>query len=149
MLTLYYAPAACSGDSSSRWKLLHQPGLIEIGPQIKLFVTYTLIPWSGVMAASYALGSIFELAPARRRTFLLMAGIAVTAAFVVLRGTNLYGDPTAWSMQSSFFGTLLSFLNCEKYPRSLLFLIMTQLGPALILLGPVRERARRPHQPHH
>ena len=128
------------GSVAWLWKLLHQPGPIEIGPQITLFVLYTVVPWSGVMAAGYALGPVFGLEPTRRRSFLLTAGIAVTAAFVVLRATNLYGDPTAWSMQSSFFGTLLSFINCEKYPPSLLFLMMT-LGPALILVA-LCERAR-------
>jgi uncharacterized membrane protein len=128
------------GSVAWLWKLLHQPGPIEIGPQITLFVLYTVVPWSGVMAAGYALGPVFGLEPRRRRSFLLTAGIAVTAAFVVLRATNLYGDPTAWSMQSSFFGTLLSFINCEKYPPSLLFLMMT-LGPALILVA-LCERAR-------
>src|SRR5262249_14984095 len=127
------------GSVAWLWKLLHQPGPIEIGPQITLFVLYTVVPWSGVMAAGYALGPVFGLEPRRRRSFLLTAGIAVTAAFVVLRATNLYGDPTAWSMQSSFFGTLLSFINCEKYPPSLLFLMMT-LGPALILVA-LCERA--------
>jgi len=127
------------GNASWLWKLLHQPGLIEIGPQAKLFVLYTLVPWSGVMAAGYALGPVFRLDPASRRSFLLRTGIAVTGGFVVLRAINLYGDPTAWSMQGSFLGTLLSYINCEKYPPSLLFLMMT-LGPALILLA-LFERA--------
>jgi uncharacterized membrane protein len=122
------------GNVSWLWKLLHQPGLIEIGPQTKLFVLYTLVPWSGVMAAGYALGPVFRLDLASRRSFLLRTGIAVAAGFVVLRATNLYGDPAAWTMQSSFLGTLLSFIDCEKYPPSLLFLMMT-LGPALILLA--------------
>ncbi len=127
------------GVASWLWNLLHQPGLIEVRPQTKLFVLYTLVPWSGVMAAGYALGPVFKLDPASRRSFLLWTGTVVTAVFVMLRATNLYGDPTTWSMQSSSLGTLLSFIDCEKYPPSLLFLMMT-LGPALILLA-LFERA--------
>src|SRR5262245_3842246 len=112
------------GNAAWLWRLLHQPGPIEIGPQTKLFVLYTLVPWTGVMAAGYALGPVFSVDPASRRSFLLGTGIAVTAGFVGLRATNLYGDPVAWSMQSSVLSTLLSFINCEKYPPSLLFLMM-------------------------
>ena len=57
----------------------------------------------------------------------------------MLRATNLYGDPDVWSMQGSVVGTVLSFFDCEKYPPSLLYLMMT-LGPALILLA-LFERA--------
>ena len=91
------------------------------------------------MAAGYALGPVFRLDPARRRSFLLRTGAAVTAGFVVLRATNLYGDPAAWSTQASVLATVLSFNDCEKYPPSLLYLMMT-LGPALILLA-LFERA--------
>src|SRR2546430_12482873 len=131
--------AAQLGAASWVWQLLHQPGFIEVGPQTKLFVLYTLVPWLGVMATGFALGPIFKLDISSRRSFLLYTGTALTVGFVVLRATNLYGDPTGWSMQSSFFGTLLSFIDCEKYPPSLLFLMMT-LGPALILLA-MFERA--------
>jgi uncharacterized membrane protein len=84
--------AADLGNAAWLWTLLHQPGLIEIGPQIKLFVLYNLVPWSGVMAAGYALGPVYRLDPVSRRSFLIRTGAAVTAAFVVLRATNLYGD---------------------------------------------------------
>ena len=59
---------------------------------------------------------------------------AVTLGFVVLRAVNLYGDPAPWTAQATWLATVLSFLNCEKYPPSLLYLMMT-LGPALMLLA--------------
>ena len=57
-----------------------------------------------------------------------------------MRAVNAYGDPAPWQAQEGWVATLLSFINCEKYPPSLLYLAMT-LGPALIALG-VFERAR-------
>jgi hypothetical protein len=58
----------------------------------------------------------------------------MTAAFVLLRLSNLYGDPKSWTTQNSPTLTLLSFLNCHKYPPSLCYLLMT-LGPAMLLLA--------------
>jgi hypothetical protein len=74
-----------------------------------------------------------ELDAESRHRWLVRLGGAITAAFALLRATNLYGDPAPWTMQETWFATVLSFLNCEKYPPSLLFLMMT-LGPALMLL---------------
>jgi len=75
-----------------------------------------------------------ELDAEIRRRQLLSLGAAITAGFVLLRATNLYGDPAPWTMQETWSATVLSFLNCEKYPPSLLFLMMT-LGLALLLLA--------------
>jgi uncharacterized membrane protein len=82
---------------------------------------------------------LFKVSPEFRRAFLVWAGVALIAGFIVLRTTNVYGDPVRWQPQGTWVGTLLSFINCEKYPPSLLFLMMT-LGPAMILLG-LFERA--------
>jgi uncharacterized membrane protein len=122
------------GAASWLWNFLHQPAMLQLGPQTRLLPLYSLIPWAGVMAAGYVLGPVFKLDPLSRRRFLLRAGVAVIVGFIVLRASNLYGDPAAWSVQSDWLGTVLSFVNCEKYPPSLLYLMMT-LGPALILLA--------------
>ena len=61
-------------------------------------------------------------------------GAGTSAGFILLRATNLYGDPAPWTVHDSWSATVLSFLNCEKYPPSFLYLMMT-LGPALLLLA--------------
>jgi uncharacterized membrane protein len=103
-------------------------------PDMELLALYALVPWVAVMAAGYALAPVFLRPEAERRRTLVALGLAVTAGFVVLRATNLYGDPAPWAWQDGFLPTVLSFINCEKYPPSLLYLAMT-IGPGLILLG--------------
>jgi uncharacterized membrane protein len=116
------------------WHLLHEPGRIYLGDGALLYVLYPLIPWIGVMAAGYLLGPVMQLEARPRQWVLFQLGAAITLGFIVLRATNLYGDPAPWLVQETWRGTLLSFLNCEKYPPSLLYLMMT-LGPALLLLA--------------
>lgn len=116
------------------WHLLHEPGRIYLGDGALLYVLYPLIPWIGVMAAGYLLGPVMQLEARPRQWVLFQLGAAITLGFIVLRATNLYGDPAPWMVQGTWLGTLLSFLNCEKYPPSLLYLMMT-LGPALLLLA--------------
>ncbi len=123
-------------SSNPLWSILHSPNFIVNGPGRIIFVTYALIPWIGVTAAGYGLGQIYSWPSARRKAFLLPLGIGLTAAFVVLRGINVYGDPLPWSTQKSAAFTVLSFLNTAKYPPSLLYLLMT-LGPALLFLWAV------------
>ena len=101
--------------------ILHQRGLLPLGGHTKLYVLYPLVPWIGVMAAGYALGPVSKLGPASRRRCLLGLGALISAGFIVLRATNLYGDPAPWTAQEGWLPTLLSFLNCEKYPPSLIW----------------------------
>ena len=130
------------GAAAPLWHFLHQPGLFDIAPGVKFFVLYPLIPWIGVMAAGYALGPVFTQERSARVQQLFMLGAAVTLGFFILRATNLYGDPAPWAIQDSLFATVLSFINCEKYPPSLLYLSMT-LGPVLMLVAAL-ERVRGP-----
>jgi len=87
-----------------------------------------------VMALGFCLGPVFAWPPAQRRRFLLRAGLVLTIGFLIVRGINVYGDPSRWSWQPSATFTVLSFLNTTKYPPSLAFLLMT-LGPALVVLS--------------
>ena len=123
------------GSSAALWEVFHVPGVVNSIPGWSVFVAYPLIPWIGVMAAGYAFGALYDLAPERRVKTLRRLGIAGLAVFAVLRLSNLYGDPLPWTFQPQHgIHTVMSFLNCEKYPPSLLFLLMT-LAPAILALS--------------
>ena len=96
------------------------------------------------MAAGYAFGKIVTLAPEPRRRLCLIIGLSAIAAFLLLRGFNLYGDPRPWHSPAAGRGlpAPLSFLNTTKYPASLCFLLMT-LGP-MVALMPLLENLRGP-----
>jgi len=126
-------------SSNPIWSFLHSLNFVLSNPRHSVFIAYPLIPWVAVTAAGYGLGQIYSWASGRRKTFLLRAGLGVTAAFVILRYVNVYGDPGRWATQKSAAFTVLSFLNTNKYPPSLLFLLMT-LGPALLFLWAVDGR---------
>jgi uncharacterized membrane protein len=124
------------------WSFLHGGGVFSQLRQPVFVSIYPLVPWVGVMALGYAGADVLRLPTARRDRILLTAGLAMCAAFVALRFTNWYGDPDPWRPQQSALFTVLSFLNCEKYPPSLLYLLMT-LGPAIAVL-PLLERWKGP-----
>ncbi len=122
------------GSWSWLWKILHSGGGIEPVAGVLVIAAYPLLPWLSVMAAGYGFGALLLLSSEQRRRWLWLLGSALCVAFVALRATNWYGDPRPWSEQPNGWFTLFSFLNCHKYPPSLLFVLMT-LGPALIGLA--------------
>jgi uncharacterized membrane protein len=122
------------------WNMLHVKG----GPNIfgwHAFVLFPLIPLCAVMAAGYAFGALLQRSD--RRVWMIRIGAAMTVAFLLLRITNFYGNPPAlrggvtpgdWHVQPTVEKTVILFLDTEKYPPSLQFLLMT-IGPSLLLLG--------------
>jgi uncharacterized membrane protein len=116
------------------WHVLHERGSVYPLPDVRLIVVYPLIPWIGVMAAGYALGPLYRLGAHERARALIGLGCALIALFLALRVSNIYGDPVPWVPQATWWSSALAVLNCEKYPPSLGYLLMT-LGPALVLLG--------------
>ncbi len=122
------------------WGLLHVKGMISIGG-FGRFVLFPIVPWFAVMALGYAFGALFQRPDRRRVTLALGAGAFLL--FVVLRATNLYGNPPAlpggvtpgdFSVQATLEKTVILFFDTEKYPPSLQFLLMT-LGPSLLALA--------------
>lgn len=131
-----------NGPVAWLWAILHQSRALEAGGA-SAFILYPLIPWTGVMAVGYALAPVMRLSAVRRREVLIETGVGLTMAFVILRALNLYGDPGKWRVYPDVLPTILSFVDCGKYPPSLLYLLMT-LGPALVMLAAfdgVRGRA--------
>jgi uncharacterized membrane protein len=126
------------------WQLLYFGGGIQIGGPNGplLMVLYSIVPWIGVMAAGYWFGTLLRAQPARRDKLCYVLGTVAVAAFLILRGWNLYGEPNHWGAPGSRLSPVLAFLNTTKYPASLQFLLMT-LGPAF-LLAPLLERLRGP-----
>jgi uncharacterized membrane protein len=122
------------GPLGGLWTVLHVQGGVTWGNGWTLGIVYPLVPWIGVMAAGYAFGAWLPRPAEERRRRVMVLGLALTAGFVALRALNVYGDPRAWAAQSDSAFTALSFLNTQKYPPSLLFLLMT-IGPSLILLA--------------
>ncbi|AKA86215.1 DUF1624 domain-containing protein [Pseudomonas synxantha] len=125
---------APGSTSQALWSILHERGWIQVSENLRLRVTYPVLPWIGVIALGYGVGPWFAnvTPPARRQRYLLTAGIGALVGFVLLRMLNGYGDKP-WQAYDSGVQTLMSFFNITKYPPSLLFLALT-LGIGLLVL---------------
>ena len=126
------------------WMLFHQGGPFPIYgfPSPIVLAHYPFLPWAGVLLAGYGAAIFYGWPPERRRRLFIGLGAAMLAAFLVLRLTNLYGDPRPWAPGASLTQTVMGFLNVSKYPPSLLFVLAT-LGLPLMLLGGLDGRAIR------
>lgn len=123
------------------WQLLHVQNMYNYAPGKMVFIIYPLIPWIGVMAVGFCFGEIFTRPEEERNKWLYGIGISAIVSFIILRFINVYGDPSPWQVMwehDQVIRSALSFINCTKYPPSLLYLLMT-LGPAITLM-PFLER---------
>ena len=120
-------------EGSFVWSILHEQAMYHWAGH-DLFVAYPIIPWIAVMALGYGLGPLYALPLARRRQTLARLGWGSLALFLLVTGLNVYGDPTPWHLYPTAGQTLMSFLNRQKYPPSLQYLLMT-LSPSLLFLA--------------
>jgi len=129
-------------------EMLHSRGGAHIGGWT-LFVLFPLIPWCAVTLLGYSMGFLFEGNSASNRRRLLYSGVGALLLFGLLRVTNLYGNPATgiarstpgnWHVMPTFSKSMILFLDVEKYPPSLQFLLMT-LGGIFILLAMAGARS--------
>jgi uncharacterized membrane protein len=129
---------------SNQWLLftLHRSGGAHIGGW-RVFVLFPLIPWCAVTLLGFSMGFLFEGNSASARRTLAWTGAGALALFAVLRATNAYGNPGAalahsapgdWHAMPTLSKTVILFLDVEKYPPSLEYLLMT-LGVIFVLLA--------------
>lgn len=115
------------------WAVLHQRDLIELGAMTAR-TSYPVLPWIGVIVLGYAMGPWFQRIRTRGTTVRSLAALGggLLAAFAAVRWLNVYGD-TPWFVANDPVTTLMSFLSLTKYPPSLLFLLITLGGGAILL----------------
>jgi uncharacterized membrane protein len=118
------------------WSILHERAYIVAEGPVRVKVTYPVLPWIGVIALGYFAGPLYARttdALTRRRVLAAM-GAGCLVLLLLLRGFNIYGETLPWEAGKNGIQTLMSFLNCTKYPPSLDFLLLT-LGPAFLLMS--------------
>ncbi|MBN2977477.1 DUF1624 domain-containing protein [Pseudomonas lactucae] len=128
---VHFAPGSAL---QNLWAMLHERSWIDVSDNLRLRITYPVLPWIGVIALGYAIGPWFAngMPPALRQRYLLLGGVSALVGFVLVRAANGYGEKP-WQAYESGAQTLMSFFNVTKYPPSLLFLGLT-LGIGLLLL---------------
>lgn len=130
------------------WSFLHVQKSFDLGHGYAFTFLYPIIPWVGVMALGYCLGLLYspDYTSTNRKQLLLELGMICLIVFVILRSSNVYGDPGPWNTQSEIGATLMSFFNLQKYPPSMLYLSVT-LGISLLLLAAMEEKDLRRWKP--
>lgn len=123
-------------SASPLWMAWHQADYLPLmDGKFGILFRYPLMPWVGLIAAGYALGPVFKREqPARQRILWIGAGVLLLT-FVLLRAFNVYGDPHPWApLGRGIMFDLMAFVNVEKYPPSLQYLLVT-CGIGLALLA--------------
>jgi len=120
------------------WNLVHS-GFFKPYPiwdNHYAIIIYPFLPWTGLMFLGYCFGKLYMPTNSSefRIKWLRVSGLALLIFFVVVRFTNLYGDPFDWTSFPTFTQTFLSFIKVHKYPPSLLYLCVT-IGIGLIALS--------------
>jgi uncharacterized membrane protein len=120
------------------WDLLHHGNftMYSFADGHSAILVYPFLPWLGVMMLGFGAGKLFNVSTpqeARKKIFFSISAAAL-AVFIVLRVFDLYGDPHPWHTKDTWYKTFFSFISVNKYPPSLLFVLMT-LGAGFFMLS--------------
>lgn len=104
-----------SGGLAFLWSVLHEPSVFQFG-RFHIYVMYPVLPWIGILAIGYYLGSLFSAHyDAEKRTkVLILLGFVSMELFLFLRTLNFYGDAAFWMNRITGSLTLLSFLMLQS-----------------------------------
>jgi uncharacterized membrane protein len=118
------------------WAGLHQRDVIPLPFGLVAKTTYPVLAWIGVIMLGFGIGPWFlsSVTPEVRQRRLITLGFGMLAAFLLIRGINVYGDKQWFVVPNDPGRTILSFFSLTKYPPSLLFLLFT-LGIGSLLLA--------------
>lgn len=131
-------------DGNFLWAILHEQSVFKISESYTFYLDYPILPWVGVMALGYYFGSFYNKSfdPAKRKKVFNIIGISAIVIFLVLRWSNIYGEPIPFKHFGTVQKDLMSFLQVSKYPPSLLFLLVTLGGTFLFLANAEKLKGR-------
>jgi uncharacterized membrane protein len=109
------------------WSILHERNRFTWAPGHTFITAYSLLPWVAVMSLGYCFGPLYEPTydADKRKALLNDIGFGAFALFCLLTAINKYGNPVRWTNYGNSSQTLMSIFNVNKYPPSLLFLLIT------------------------
>ena len=116
------------------WAVLHDRQVLPLWGDLAVRTSYPVLPMIGLMLVGEGVGRWYRRTTEGRARALAIAGIACIGWFVMLRASNVYGDPHPAVYTGAIGHDFLAMLNTTKYPMSLSFMLMT-LGPACLLLA--------------
>ncbi|GGX17169.1 DUF1624 domain-containing protein [Undibacterium macrobrachii] len=125
------------------WTVMFQRGFL-LEPFNMIKISYPLLPWIGIILIGYCCGPLYQqkIQSKQRQTYLLTIGCGALAILLLLRSFNIYGENQAWQQHQDIVMTVMSYLNFQKYPPSLLFSLLT-IGSGLICLAWLERRQSR------
>lgn len=126
------------------WSVFHEYSFYKLSDNFNINIIYPIIPWIGVMSLGYYFGNYYSKSfdTLKRKGLLNRIGVLAILSFFLLRFSNFYGDLTNWKYYETTTKTFFSFLNVNKYPPSLLFLLITLGGTFVFLANSEKLKGR-------
>jgi uncharacterized membrane protein len=124
--------AASFGRWSLLWNMIHEQLLLRYQSGAIFVIIYPVLPWIGVILVGYAVGPFFCMAPQVRQRMAGLVGTLFLFVFSLLRVCHDYGDHRQFQYLATPSRTVMSFLDVEKYPPSLHYVLAT-FGVVLLI----------------